>query len=75
MEVDFVVGDVEVAIEAKASARVTSDHLRGLREIGQDHPRVKRRLLVSLEERPRKTEDGIESCPTRFSPSGCGAVI
>lgn len=63
IEVDFIVNDMELAIEAKASAKVTADHLRGLREIVKDHPKLKRRILVSLEERPRKTEDGIEVLP------------
>ncbi len=63
IEVDFIVEDMIVAIEAKACARVTSDHLRGLREIIKDHPKLKRRILVSLEDRPRKTEDGIEILP------------
>ncbi|MBI4313386.1 MAG: ATP-binding protein [Candidatus Omnitrophica bacterium] len=63
IEVDFIVGDMELAIEAKSSSRITSDHLRGLREIIKDHPRLKRRVIVSLEERPRRTEDGIEILP------------
>lgn len=63
IEVDFIMGDMELAIEAKSSARITSDHLRGLREIIKDHPQLKRRVLVSLEERARKTEDGIEILP------------
>ncbi|OGX40065.1 MAG: AAA family ATPase [Omnitrophica WOR_2 bacterium RIFCSPHIGHO2_02_FULL_68_15] len=63
IEVDFILGDMAVAIEAKATARVTSDHLRGLRELSHDHPTVKRRVLVSLEARPRRTEDGIEILP------------
>lgn len=63
IEVDFILGDMAVAIEAKATARVTSDHLRGLRELINDHPTVRRRVLVSLETRPRRTEDGIEILP------------
>ena len=63
IEVDFIVGDMTLAIEAKSSAKITSDHLHGLREIIKDHPKLKRRVLVSLEERPRKTEDGIEILP------------
>lgn len=63
IEVDFVVGDMELAIEAKSSGKITSDHLRALREIIKDHPRIRRRILVSLEDRPRKTEDGIEIMP------------
>lgn len=63
IEVDFIVSDMEIAIEAKSSNKITSDHLRGLREIINDHPKLKRRIVVSLEERPRKTEDGIEILP------------
>ncbi len=63
IEVDFVVDDVRVAIEAKASARVQADHLRGLRELAVDHPRVERRIVVSLDSRARRTEDGIEILP------------
>lgn len=63
IEVDFVVNDMELAIETKSSPRIHSDHLRGLREIIKDHPKIKRRIVVSLEERARKTEDGIEILP------------
>ena len=63
IEVEFIVGDMNLAIEAKSCARVTTDHLQGLREIIKDHPKLKRRILVSLEDRPRKTEDGIEIIP------------
>jgi predicted AAA+ superfamily ATPase len=59
-EVDFVVDDVRIAIEAKATAKVTSDHVKGLRELRVDHPRVRRRVVVCLEPRRRRTEDGIE---------------
>jgi len=65
IEVDFVIDDVRVAIEAKGTARVTLDHLKGLREIAKDHPKVKRRIVVCLEDRPRRTEDGIEILPYR----------
>src|SRR3990172_6183208 len=63
IEVDFVVNDIELAIETQSSPRIHSDHLRGLREIIKDHPQLKRRIVVSLEERARKTEDGIEILP------------
>jgi predicted AAA+ superfamily ATPase len=63
IEVDFIINNMEVAIEAKSSAKVTSDHLRGLRELVKDHSKVKRRILVCLEPSPRKTEDGIEILP------------
>jgi len=64
-EVDFVVNDVEVAIEVKATRRVASQHLKGLREIAAEHPHVKRRVLVCLESAPRRTEGGIDILPVK----------
>ncbi|MBI3179006.1 MAG: DUF4143 domain-containing protein, partial [Deltaproteobacteria bacterium] len=63
IEVDFIVGDMQLAIEAKATARITSDHLKGLRHLAADHPTVQRRLVVCLEPKRRTTEDGIEILP------------
>lgn len=63
IEVDFIVDDVRVAIEAKATRRVEADHLRGMRNLIQDHPRVQKRVVVSLESRRRVTEDGILILP------------
>lgn len=62
-EVDFIINDMETAIEAKSVARINSTHLRGLQELQKDHPEVKRRIVVCLEDRPRKTLDGIEILP------------
>jgi predicted AAA+ superfamily ATPase len=63
IEVDFIVNDMQLAVEAKAAARITSDHLKGLRHLARDHPRVDRRLVVCLEPRARRTDDGIEILP------------
>lgn len=63
IEVDFIIGDMAVAIEAKATAKVSADHLRGLRALLQDHPRVRERIVVSLEPRRRRTDDGILVLP------------
>jgi uncharacterized protein len=65
IEVDFVVNDLHAAVEAKATAKVTADHLRGLRNLAQDHPRVAQRVVVCLESKPRRTEDGILILPAR----------
>jgi predicted AAA+ superfamily ATPase len=62
-EVDFIIDDMEVAIEAKATRKVTSSHLKSLRSLTKDHPKVKRRIIVCLEDKPRKTEDNIEILP------------
>jgi predicted AAA+ superfamily ATPase len=64
IEVDFVVDDFRLAVEAKAARRIHADHLKGLRELHVDH-RVRRRVVVSLDERPRSTDDEIEILPWR----------
>lgn len=63
IEVDFVLGNMQLAIEAKSSARITRDHLKGLRSLVEDHPHVGRRIVVCREPRARKTDDGIEILP------------
>ncbi len=62
IEVDFVIGDMRLAIEAKATANVTRKHLKGLRTLAEEHPGV-RRIVVCLEPRPRRTDDGIDIVP------------
>jgi predicted AAA+ superfamily ATPase len=62
-EVDFIVDDARVAIEAKATTRVTSDHVRGLRELAIEHPGVKP-ILVCLEPR-RRLSNGVRILPAR----------
>lgn len=65
IEVDFILGDMQLAIEAKASERVTRDHLKGLRALVEDHPKVRRRIVVCREPRARRTDDGIEILPVK----------
>jgi predicted AAA+ superfamily ATPase len=63
VEVDFIIGDLEIAVEAKATKEVKSDHLKGLRELKKEYPKVKERIIVSLDTKERKTEDGIFVLP------------
>jgi len=63
IEVDFIINDMEVAIEAKASAKVSIDHLKALRALVQDQPRIKQRVVVCMEPQVRRTEDGILILP------------
>lgn len=63
IEVDFIVNDMQLAIEAKAAAKVTQDHLKGLREVARDHRGIKQRIIVCLERTSRRTEDGIWILP------------
>lgn len=59
-EVDFIVNDLECAIECKSSAAVQTNHLKGLRELNEEHPAVGRKIVVSREPKSRRTSDGIE---------------
>ena len=63
IEVDFVINDMQLAIEVKATSKITADHLKGLRSLAQDHPRIKQRVVVCLEAKSRRTEDGILILP------------
>ncbi|MCU0650105.1 MAG: DUF4143 domain-containing protein [Gemmatimonadaceae bacterium] len=62
-EVDFVLGDMDVAIEVKSSRRIATSQLGGLRALREEHPSVRRRIVACLETRRRVTEDGIEIVP------------
>ena len=59
-EVDFIIGPMKYAIEAKASSSIHADHLKGLRELKNDYPQVLKRWIVCLEKHSRTTDDGIE---------------
>jgi hypothetical protein len=54
---------MELALEAKSTPRVTDDHLKSLRELKADFPRVRERAIVCLETQPRITNDGILIIP------------
>ena len=62
IEVDFVVGDMRLALEAKASSRINDGHLKGLRTLAEEHPGVAR-TVVCLETRARRTADGVDILP------------
>lgn len=61
LEVDFVLGDHEVAVEAKATERVAPQHLRGLKAFREEY-KTRRSIVVSLDSRPRVV-DGIDILP------------
>ena len=60
IEVDFIVNHIDCAIEAKATYSVNKQHLKGLRQFMTDHPETKKRIIVSLDNKDRLTDDGIE---------------
>jgi len=64
-EVDFILGDKELALEVKGSKRTHKGDERGLRALKEDGP-VKHAVIVSLEETPRRLDSGIEVVPWRM---------
>lgn len=60
IEVDFLINHIDCAVECKSGTRVTSTHLKGLRQLKLEHPETRRRIVVSMEPKNRRTDDGIE---------------
>lgn len=61
-EVDFIVGDKQLAVEVKGKAKIHDGDLTGLRALPDDGP-VRHRIVVSMESLPRTLSDGIEILP------------
>ena len=62
-EVDFLLDDLSIAIEAKSSGNIGNQHLRGLRSIAVEYPEIPERVVVCRERRARVTDDGILILP------------
>jgi len=56
LEIDFVLGDHEVAIEVKATDNANSRHLNGLRKFAEEYT-VKKSILISNDPFPRQIDD------------------
>ena len=63
IEVDFIINDMEIGLESKATQNVRPDYLKDLRALKQEYPQIKKRYLICLEDKPRKTDDGIDILP------------
>jgi uncharacterized protein len=63
-EVDFVLGDLDLAVEVKGGERVHDGDLTGLRALAEERI-VKRRVVVALERQPRTAGPGIDVLPWR----------
>jgi predicted AAA+ superfamily ATPase len=64
-EVDFILGEMDAAIEVKGASRVHEGDLRGLQSIRDTHA-VRRSVIVCLEREPRTIGPGIEVVPWRL---------
>lgn len=74
-EVDFILGEGEIAIEAKSASRVGGEDLRGL-EAFRSEMKVKAAILVCNEREPRKA-GAIDILPWRifFERLWAGKII
>lgn len=61
MEVDFILGDHEVALEVKGTNTAQVKHLKGLKALQEEY-KVKKSILISLDSAPRLV-DGIRILP------------
>jgi len=61
-EVDFILGDKELAIEIKSSSRIHEGDIGGLQALLEDGP-VKKCFIVCLEKQPRQLSKNIEAVP------------
>lgn len=59
LEVDLIIGNLDVSIEFKSTNKIRIEHLKGIRALREEN-RVGRSLVVSKENSFRKTEDSIE---------------
>jgi predicted AAA+ superfamily ATPase len=56
LEIDFVLGDHEVAIEVKSTTQANSRHLKGLKAFAEEY-NVKHKILISNDSYPRLVDD------------------
>ncbi len=63
-EVDFIVGEMELAVEVKGAGRVHEGDLRGLAAL-REESRVRRAIVVCLEREPRRVDRDLEIVPWR----------
>ena len=64
-ETDFICGDMHTAIEVKASSRIHSKHLKGLKALREEW-KVKNLIVVCLEAAPRTVSQNIQILPWRL---------
>jgi uncharacterized protein len=65
IEVDFILGDAQTAVEVKAKTRIHPRETRHLLEFKKEYPDVENLLIVSLESHERITSEGVRILPYR----------
>ena len=61
-EVDFILDDMNLAIEVKASQKIHRGHTRSLKALQEEYS-IGRMVIVSLEKHPRRLDSSIEVLP------------
>jgi len=61
-EVDFILDEMKLAVEVKASGKIHSGHTRGLKALQEEYS-IGRGVIVSLEKHPRRLDSSIEVLP------------
>lgn len=61
-EVDFILGNMQVAVEVKASSRVHEGDVKNLKVLQEEH-KLKHLFLISFEKEPKKLASNIECLP------------
>lgn len=64
LEVDLIVGNMELAIEVKSTESLRRGDFKGLRALREEF-KPRRAIILSQENAARRTEDGIECLPWR----------
>lgn len=64
-EVDFILGEMNAAIEVKGTQRVNSNHTRAMRALMEEHS-VEHAVIVSQDKEPRQLGTGIQVLPWRM---------
>jgi uncharacterized protein len=62
LEVDFILGDHEIAIEIKGVDQISGHHLKGIKAFQEEYT-TKKAILVSLDPKPRQLDNGITVLP------------
>lgn len=65
VEVDFILGEMDCAIEIKTSSRIDHHAAKPLKMLQEAH-RVKRSMIVSFETEPKKLDKNIECLPWKI---------
>jgi predicted AAA+ superfamily ATPase len=63
-EVDFILGDMEIALEVKTSSRIHTQDVQSLKSLAEEYS-LKKKILISFESEPKKI-DHIECLPWRI---------